>query len=75
MHQWKNRFSNQFGFRDSKNIYRFKFQIKWKKRKKNVNGNAFHSTWKYTDDLKRIAVYGELPNGYMCWYFHIFYPQ
>lgn len=59
----KNRFSNQFGFRDSKSIYRFKFQIKWKKRKKNVNGNAFQTTWKYTDDLKRIAVYGERPNG------------
>lgn len=54
----KNRFSNQFGLRDS-----FKFQIKWKKRKKNVNGNALQTTWKYTDDLKRIAVYGERPNG------------
>lgn len=46
-----------------KAFFRFKFQIKWKKRKKNVNGNAFQTTWKYTDDLKRIAVYGERPNG------------
>lgn len=39
------------------------FKLSEKRERKNVNGNAFQTTWKYTDDLKRIAVYGERPNG------------